>query len=126
MLQTIAKLFLGSSYSWIAWLVLVAVFTGYSGYVYYQGYSSASTKWELKYNTRELELARELAIEQDRQYQANQRAKELELRRINELQAREKELESLINENNRIAGEAINRDRIGLDLDSVQRLDQIK
>lgn len=126
MLQFLAKLFLGSSYSWIAWLVLVAVFSGYSGYVYHQGYSSASTKWELKYNTREMEIARELAIEQDRQYQANQRAKELELRRINELQAREKELESLINENNRQAGEAINRDRIGLDLDSVQRLDQIK
>lgn len=126
MLQFLAKLFLGSSYSWIAWLVLVAVFTGYSGYVYHQGYSTASTKWELKYNTRELELARELAIEQDRQYQANQRAKELEARMINELQAREQELERLISENNKAASEDVNRDNIGLSRDSVQRLNQIK
>lgn len=126
MIQFLAKLFLGSSYSWIAWLVLASVFAGYTGYIYHQGYSTASTKWELKYNTRELELARELAIEQDRQYQANQRAKELETRRINELKAKELELESLINANNTEATKSPNSGRIGLDLDSVLRLDQIK
>lgn len=90
------------------------------------GYNLASSKWQDKYDRREIEIERQVAIEQDRQYQANQRAKELEQARIEEIRRLNGQLDVIYEENLNEASVDPNRDAIGISLDGVQRLDRIK
>jgi hypothetical protein len=90
------------------------------------GYNLASSKWQDKYDRREIEIERQVAIEEDRQYQANQRAKEIEQRRIEEIQRLKGQLDVIYEDNLNEANVDPDRDRIGISIDGVQRLDRIK
>lgn len=121
----IAKLFSGPT-SWISWLVLIAVVGGVFGGVWYNGYSTASKTWELRYEQRERDIAQATAKEQDRQWQANQRAKERERVMLDQLLSLRDELENQIEVNEDEASQDPDRDRIGISIDGVQRIDRIK
>lgn len=90
------------------------------------GYNFASSQWQTKYDKREIEIERQVAIEEDRQYQANQRAKEIERKRIEEIQRLKDQLDVIYEVNLDEANVDPDRDRIGISIDGVQRLDRIK
>lgn len=121
----LSKLFSGPT-SWIAWLVLITVIGGIFGGVWYNGYSTASKTWELKYEQRERAIAQATATEQDRQWQANQRAKERERIMLEQLLIVHGELEKQIEVNTNEASNDPDRDRIGINIDGVQRINRIK
>jgi hypothetical protein len=90
------------------------------------GYSTASNSWSKKYDAREREIAQQVAIEQDRQWRANERAKQLETEIIEKLQDRERQLQLLLKDNANEANNDPNRDTIGISVDGVLRIDSIK
>lgn len=125
MIGWLAKIFLGAN-SWMSWLALVVVVGGLFGGVWYNGYSTASNKWELKYEQRERQIAQTTAIEQDRQWEANQRAKERERAMLDKLLLVQDELDKQLGVNANEAANDPDRDRIGISVDGVQRINRIK
>lgn len=89
------------------------------------GWNISSSNWEKKYNVREREIAQATAIESDRQYLANERAKEIERKRIETIRNLELELDRVYKEIINEADTNPDRDSIGLSLGGVQRLNRI-
>lgn len=106
------------------WKLFVAIVGILGAFVF--GYNLASDKWENKYNEREVQIATETAKEQDRQYRANERAKELEQKRIETIRDLESELNEINERNSEEAAADPDRDRIGVNADGVLRLNRIK
>ena len=125
MIGWLAKIFLGAN-GWISWLALVVVVGGLFGGVWYNGYSLARGQGQLKYEQRERQIAQATAIEQDRQWEANQRAKEKERAMLDKLLLVQEELDKQLGVNANEANNDPDRDRIGVSLDGVLRIDRIK
>lgn len=89
------------------------------------GWNISSSNWEKKYNVREREIAQATAIESDRQYLANERAKEIERKRIETIRNLELELDRVYKEIINEADTNPDRDSIGLSSSGVQRLNRI-
>jgi hypothetical protein len=110
----------------LAALALVGSLGGIYAYIDHQGYKRASTEWALKYERRETELQKALIVEADRQAVANDSAKRREAERLAQAQAEIDALNAAIIEMDRAAEADPNRDRIGLGVDSVKRLNRIR
>ncbi len=115
---------------WLAWLIVAGLGLGAVGGLYvavdHGGYKRAAAEWTIKYEKREAALNEERFKELDRQATANDAAKAAEAERLAAEQSRVAELELQIAEMDKAADVDVNRDRIGLGADSVDRLKRIR
>lgn len=111
--------------NWIVYAVIAAAVAATLGYTYHLGHSSASAKWEAKYNAREVQIAEAHNAEVSRIAQANAMAKALEARRLADLEAANAALEKLIKEKSDEADADPDRDRPALSDSSRLRIDSI-
>lgn len=105
----------------VALLVLVG------GYIWadHSGYNRAATEWSAKYSAREAELNKQRFDEAARQAAANDAAKATEQARITQLQTDMAALQQKLKEQADAADKDPDRDRVGLNVDSVRRIDGI-
>ena len=107
-------------------LAIVFSVLAYGSNQYDKGYNVA----ELKSQAEMLDFKNRLAIEATetikRTQVAAQKSKDLQDKQIAELQQQKTNLENIVKENENEANTDVNRDRIGLELPSVMRLNKIK
>ena len=124
MIKIIASLLGGNTLAAWAVVALIGVVSLGGAYFYAsnQGYQRATVEWSQKYEARELALERQRLTELDRQAQANDRAKASEAKRIAQIRSELADLERQLQEQAHEADNDPDRDRVGLNGDSVRRI----
>lgn len=109
-------------------IALAVVFSvlAYGSNQYDKGYKAADTKAKVEMLSFKNELAIEATETIKRTQVAAQKSKDLQDKQIAELQKQNLNLENIVKENENEANIDVNRDRIGLELPSVLRLNKIK
>lgn len=110
----------------IAGAVVFAMLFGAYWVVDGRGYDRAAAKYQAEIATLRAEYAAASLAERKRQDAANAAAKAAEAERLAELQRENDALELKIKENAGAANQDIDRDRIGVGRDGVQRINKIR
>ncbi|TPK18047.1 hypothetical protein [Mesorhizobium sp. B2-5-7] len=119
------NLITGGYASLIAYGIAAALIVAAFGYTYHLGSAHTAAAWQLKYDQREVAIAKATNAEISRQAQANAQAKSLEAQRIAELETANQALEQLIKEKSDEANADPDRDRVSLSDGSGMRIDAI-